>query len=200
MTGDKAWRKEQRQRIIQQRKKLSDSEKESAASSVLQQIAEHPFFTQPRIIASYMSASGELDTVRINRFLLSSGHTVALPVISESVRGEMNFYSYDDEDSLLLNKYGIKEPEVTEKSYIPPHLLEAVLIPLVGFNTAGDRLGMGGGYYDRMLKKISSDAPAIGLAYDFQQLDLLHRRAWDMPLDEIITPTRRIICTVKYSL
>ena len=68
-----------------------------------------------------------------------------------------------------------------------------VSLTLVAFDKKGNRMGMGGGYYDRMLKKGSATCKIIGVAYDFQKVDKLPVESWDMPLDEVITPTRSFI-------
>ena len=110
----------------------------------------------------------------------------------------MDFYSYDHLDDLIKNSFNILEPQKDDKHYISPNLLDVILVPLVGFNNKGDRLGMGGGYYDRMLKKVSANCLILGLAYDFQLVPELKGQHWDMPLDEIITPTTHYIFTSKY--
>lgn len=198
MIGDKAWRKSMRQTINQQRRQLSPEQVRQSSAAVFDKVMLHPFLQQPRVIGSYMSCAGEIDTVRLNEALLEAKHSMCLPVINPMYRGEMNFYSYQQTCELVPNQFKILEPKPTEDTYIAPHLIEVLLVPLVGFNLEGDRLGMGGGYYDRMLKKVSCATLSIGLAYDFQQIENLMRQNWDMPLDEIITPTRHIICNSKY--
>lgn len=198
MIGDKAWRKHMRTIINNQRRSLSAEQVHQSSSAIFDKVMQHSFLQEPRIIGSYMSFGGEIDTVKLNESLLAAGHTMCLPVIHAEHKGEMNFYSYKTSSELKLNQYQILEPLPNVESYIAPQVIELLLVPLVGFNLEGDRLGMGGGYYDRMLKKISCATLCIGLAYDFQQIENLVRQNWDMPLDEIITPTRHIICNAKY--
>ena len=71
-------------------------------------------------------------------------------------------------------------------------------MPLVAFAPDGARIGMGGGYYDRLLKKIHPKCLTIGLAYDFQRLEHINIQSWDVPLDEILTPTQHYRIKAKY--
>lgn len=187
-----------RANINQQRRQLPPERVHAASVAVFDRVLQHPFLQQPRVIGSYMSFSGEIDTVRLNDALLIAHHTMCLPVISPEQKGVMHFYTYKDQSELITNRFKILEPQPNEENYIAPQMIEVMLVPLVGFNLEGDRLGMGGGYYDRMLKKVSCATLCVGLAYDFQQIENLVRQSWDMPLDEIITPTRHIICNPKY--
>lgn len=198
MIGDKAWRKEMRNTINQQRKMLTPDEIRAASVAVFDRVLHHPFLQQPRRIGSYVSFAGEIDTLRLNDALLEANHSMSLPVVNLEHKGEMEFYAYHESKELVPNRFKILEPVPCLDHYTSPQSLEVLLVPLVGFNLEGDRLGMGGGYYDRMLKKINPTTLCIGLAYDFQQIDNLVRQDWDMPLDEIITPRRHIICNPKY--
>ena len=88
-----------------------------------------------------------------------------------------------------MNRFKIPEPKKTQGNLLRPEIIDAVLVPLVAFDQHGNRLGMGGGYYDRMLKKLSAQCLIIGIAYDFQYTETLPAEAWDMPMTEVITPS-----------
>lgn len=92
------------------------------------------------------------------------------------------------------NKYGIPEPLCEVNNVIPIDQLDLVFVPLVGFDAKGNRLGMGGGYYDRTLQNVSQtdSAKIVGLAHDCQEVAELPIESWDIPLQLIITPTRII--------
>lgn len=194
----KEWRRRKRNEIRDIRRALSASEVQESSIRVLNALMNHPYLQQPRTIASYMSFAGEIDTVSINQKLKEHSHQICLPIINPELKGIMDFYSYDDDSQLVLNNFKILEPLKDEKHYVRPDLLEVIVVPLVGFNEKGDRLGMGGGYYDRMLKKISANCLILGLAYDFQLVPELKGQHWDMPLDEIITPSKHYIFSPKY--
>ncbi len=76
--------------------------------------------------------------------------------------------------------------------------IDVVLLPLVGFDAQGNRLGMGGGYYDRLLKRLTARTLLIGIAYDFQEVRSINAKEWDMPVDEVITPTRHLVFREKF--
>lgn len=104
----------------------------------------------------------------------------------------MGFYRATASTTLAPGRYGIGEPEALPGLLVPEAELDAVLLPLVGFDLEGNRLGMGGGYYDRLLKKVRPGARLIGLAYDFQKVGHLQARDWDMRIDEVVTPSGRV--------
>ena len=129
-------------------------------------------------------------TITLNEQLQNKQHQLCLPVISPTERGIMDFHRYHSLAELRPNKFNIPEPLPSKESLVRPHELELVVVPLVGFTGKGARLGMGGGYYDRILKQISPNCLKLGLAYDFQRNDEIESKDWDVPLDEIITPTQ----------
>lgn len=194
----KEWRNNARNEIRQKRKALHEDEVAKCSELVRRVVLEHEFLKQNRCIASYHSFSGEIDTVEINKALRLAGHHMALPVIHPEEKGLMDFYSYEKPEDLILNRFKIPEPVVSAENLVQPHKLEVVIVPLVCFNEKGERLGMGGGYYDRMLKKISCECLTLGLAYDFQLIPEIKSQPWDMPLDEVITPTKHYIFNKKY--
>ena len=175
--------------ILSKRRKLSPPETKDAGLKILSILREHEFFRQKRVVASYIAVRGEVDTGSINSWLLKNGHTLALPVVDPVRDGEMSFYKADPETVFTKGRYGISEPEAKAESLVPERDINAVLLPLVGFDPSGNRLGMGGGYYDRLLKKLKDDTLLIGIAYDFQRLESIETREWDMRVDEVITPS-----------
>lgn len=195
---NKKLKQEQRALIKNKRQALDDTYIQQAANACWQYLAKHKLLTEKLNIASYVSYKGELDTYYINQMLLQQGHNLCLPLISPTIKGKMSFYQINDYDLLQKNKYGILEPNIAVHNKINIAHLDLVLVPLIGFDKQGNRLGMGGGYYDRFLKKLSFNCVTIGLAYDFQEFDKIYYEKWDMPLDEIITPSFHLKITQKY--
>ena len=117
---------------------------------------------------------------------------VYLPVLLPFHHNRLWFARFEPDTWLVVNRYGIAEPERIHRRRIVPQALDIVLAPLVGFDHKGNRLGMGGGFYDRsfayLLKRKYWRTPRlIGLAYDFQQLPSLPDRPWDVPLTAVAT-------------
>ena len=120
------------------------------------------------------------DLMLLKRF--KKKFAISLPVIKKKF--QMNFYKWSFTDLLKINKYGIPEPET--KNIVYPDVL---LIPLVAFDKNLNRLGYGGGYYDRLIKKLSKKKKIIkiGLALSFQKINKVPTNAHDQKLDYIIT-------------
>ena len=101
------------------------------------------------------------------------------------------------------NRYGILEPQLNCSHVSPVAQLDIILMPLVAFDSKGNRLGMGGGYYDRTLSftqhQTGFHSPSekrapklVGIAHDIQEVDALPIAPWDVPLDAIVTPSRTL--------
>lgn len=192
------YRDELRKTIIAKRTTVNPPEEEQACLAVTSRVLSHPYLKDERLIASYCSAAHEIGTHKINQALAAQGHAVVLPVVDPQVKGLMNFYSLQGPQDLVPNSFGILEPPPYPERLVNPSYLEVMLIPLVAFDLRGARMGMGGGYYDRLLKKVSAACVLIGLAYDFQLIEDLKVEKWDMPLDEVITPSHHYVFSQKY--
>lgn len=182
-----------RQQVRQQRQTLSLAQREQAGVQVAQRLQALPEFQQARMIASYASFGGELPTCTIHQ-QLTAPKRLALPVLHPVVADHLLFLEITDTTVWHQNRYGINEPELRCDRVVPLAQLQIMLLPLVGFDRSGQRLGMGGGYYDRTLAAWHrGELPnllTIGLGYDFQQLETLPQQPWDVPLNLVITPSK----------
>lgn len=145
-----------------------------------------------RRIACYLSNDGEIDTGPAIRLLRRGGGRIWLPALHGRA---LWFLPYDDNTRLSRNRFGIPEPDVPAGRRCPARDLDVVLLPLVAFDGNGNRLGMGGGFYDRTFaylrnRKAWRKPTLIGVAYEFQRLDALPTRPWDIPLDGVATERR----------
>ncbi|WP_334064378.1 5-formyltetrahydrofolate cyclo-ligase [Alteromonas genovensis] len=119
--------------------------------------------------------------------------TFSLPVLHPVCKGHLLFLEYGPHTTLVKNKYNIDEPELACPNVVPTSNIDVILMPLVGFDSKGNRLGMGGGYYDRTLAftQFTQQKPIlIGIAHDEQEVETLPFEPWDIPLDIIVTPKR----------
>ena len=135
-----------------------------------------------KIIGGYYPVNFEIDDLILLRKFEKNGFNISLPVIKKNF--QMNFYKWSFSDLLKVNKYGIPEPE--NNNIVYPDIL---LIPLVAFDKNLNRLGYGGGYYDRLIKILSKKKKImkIGLAFSFQKIDKVPINAYDQKLDYIVT-------------
>ena len=135
-----------------------------------------------KVIGGYYPINFEVDDLELLKKLEKNKFNISLPVIKKNF--QMNFYKWSFSDPLKINKYGIPEPE--SKNIVYPDVL---LIPLVAFDKNLNRLGYGGGYYDRFIKKFSKKKKIIkiGLALPFQKINKLPTNLHDQKLDYIVT-------------
>jgi 5-formyltetrahydrofolate cyclo-ligase len=186
-----------RQQLRQQRQALSPVQREQAGVQVAQRLQALSEFQQARMIASYASFGGELPTCTIHQ-QLTAPQRLALPVLHPVVADHLLFLEITDTTVWHQNRYGINEPELRCDRVVPLAQLQIMLVPLVGFGPNGERLGMGGGYYDRTLAdnlaaSQRGELPqllTIGLGYDFQHCEALPQQPWDVPLQMVITPSK----------
>lgn len=185
----------QRQKIRSEfrkkRQALSQQQQSSAASKLLTTCLASTKLSQAKTIACYIANDAEIDPISIIDYCWQQGKCVLLPVLHPFSKGHLLFVEYSPNSPTRKNRYGIDEPIVTSTNLCPLESIELIFTPLVAFNTQGDRLGMGGGYYDRTLAPIRRDSmptQLIGLAHTCQQSDRLLTDSWDIPLDGIATP------------
>ena len=135
-----------------------------------------------KIIGGYYPVNFEVDDLELLKKFEKNKFNISLPVIKKNF--QMDFYKWSFSDSLKINKYGIPEPET--KNIVYPDI---ILVPLVAFDKNLNRLGYGGGYYDRLIKKLSKKKKItkIGLAFSFQKIDKVPINIYDQKLDYIIT-------------
>ncbi|MDC3174921.1 5-formyltetrahydrofolate cyclo-ligase [Candidatus Pelagibacter sp.] len=135
-----------------------------------------------KIIGGYYPTNYETDDLEILNYFINKGSIISLPTIKK--KNQMEFYKWHINEPLLINKYGIPEPETTNRVY--PDIL---FVPLVAFDKELNRLGYGGGFYDRYIQKISKikKIVKVGLAFSFQKLKTIPTDKHDKKLDIIIT-------------
>lgn len=137
-------------------------------------------------IACFWPFDGEPDITPVYRRLMSDGCKLALPVISGDESNSMNFHSWGEGTELGKNRYGIPEPVGTPA--ISLSKLDMLVMPLVGYDHSGNRLGMGAGYYDRCLEPLRDLAKPlrVGVAYSIQKTGPLIKNPWDISLHGIV--------------
>lgn len=141
-------------------------------------------------MAAYIDHNGEFPTSKLLDLILRHDKPLFLPVLDNGSKPQLKFIQYRQNSRLKNNRFGIPEPQYGMT--LPAQRLDLVITPLLGFDHQGNRLGMGGGYYDRtfaFLKKSRSIKRPflLGLAFNNQQVDALDAQPWDIPLDGILT-------------
>jgi 5-formyltetrahydrofolate cyclo-ligase len=145
-----------------------------------------------RRIAVYVAHDSEADPSAIVRVARRNRCELYLPAIADYRRRRMEFHRYAIDTHLRPNRYGIAEPERSAASRIAARHLDLVLVPLVAVDAHGTRMGTGAGFYDRCLQHLRAGRrwrrpKLIGLCYELQRVAQLDARAWDVPLDALLT-------------
>ncbi|BAJ03508.1 5-formyltetrahydrofolate cyclo-ligase [Shewanella violacea] len=181
-----------RTQIRQARRALTAEQQSTYATQAAKLMLTQPKILEAKHLALYLSNDGELDTAPLIQALWALGIKLYLPRLHPFSQGNLIFMAYTPETEMLKNSYGIAEPKLDIRGLIPSEKLDVIITPLVAFDTQGNRMGMGGGYYDRTLASHrSQDKPyPVGYAHDCQQLDSLPCEHWDVPLPLLITPTQ----------
>ena len=133
-------------------------------------------------LGGYYPSNFEIDDLEILEFLEKKNYKISLPIVKKN--NQMDFFKWSKNDPLKINKYGIPEP-VSSKIFYP----DILLIPLVGYDDNLNRLGYGGGFYDRYIEKIEKikNVVKIGLAFSYQKLKNVPVNQYDKKLDCVIT-------------
>ncbi|MEH6551849.1 MAG: 5-formyltetrahydrofolate cyclo-ligase [Pseudomonadales bacterium] len=177
--------------LCQQRKQLPCHTRQLASARASARAASLPTYRHAQHIGVYYACNGELNPQTLIQHAWHSGKNIYLPVLcGETLR----FAAYNRASPMRPNRFGIPEPACSSLHLLDPIQLDLVFAPLVAFDAQGNRLGMGGGYYDKSFafrpEQNASGPILMGLAYDFQRQVKLAAQTWDVPLDGIVTESR----------
>ena len=180
-------RNQLRQQIRKTRANLTALQQQQAEDSITQQALALIEAQNAQHIALYVSFDGEISTDKLIKTLWAQDKHVYLPVLHPFNPNHLLFLRYLPDTPMLKNKFGIWEPKLNVQNVLPLDELDILFTPLVAFDKQGNRLGMGGGFYDRTLQnwQNSSFIP-VGLAHQCQQVEQLPTEAWDVPLHRIL--------------
>ena len=187
-------RSEIRKTVRESRKSLTSQQQQQAAQQLSINFFQYINLPKKARIGLYLQNDGELDTSLLIQDLWNENHQLFLPIIHPFNRQNLLFQKYEKNSPMKLNRYAILEPKLDCTGVAPLNSLDFLLMPLVAFDQQGNRLGMGGGYYDRTLaqhyRQQRSKPQLIGLAHDCQKVAKLPAAAWDVPLPQILTPSQ----------
>lgn len=171
--------------LRERRRALTAAQRIAAAEALAERILELPFFPQHGCVAGYWAVDGEIG-LHVLQLHLPPTLTYCLPVLHAD--GSLRFAEWRTGAPLVENRFGIPEPDVAPEACRSAAELSLLLVPLTGFDAAGNRLGMGGGWYDRSLA-FRRERPAppwlVGAAYATQCTEQIPVEPWDVRLDAI---------------
>lgn len=182
-----------RTQIRQRRRELSATQQQDAAAQLLVRFCEFLQDHPARCIALYLSFDGEIATHPLIEWCWSHHIDVCLPILDPDNPGHLLFMPYTPKSQMTKNRFNIDEPSLIPELLVDKHTIDIIFTPLVAFDRAGHRLGMGGGFYDRTLESWQNEGRPfpVGLAHDCQQLPDIPTDVWDVPLPALLTPSHR---------
>lgn len=184
-----------RRQLRKARRALTPGQQRAAALGLYRQLAQHPLFRRARHVSLYLPMDGEIDPRLLLRAAQRRGKATYLPVLDAWPRTKMVFQRVLPGEKFIPNRFRIPEPRINRARQRRIWALDLILMPLVGFDDEGGRLGMGGGFYDRSLaylarRKTWKKPLLLGLAHECQKVERLAQASWDVPLQGTVSDSR----------
>jgi 5-formyltetrahydrofolate cyclo-ligase len=180
----RSFRKAKRAELLARRAKLSFHDRVAYAESLTAHLLTAVDVNAYPVLGFYWPIRGELDLRGFARRHVEAGYSAALPVVVAK-NAPVEFWQWEPAAAMQRGHWNIPVP--AERQVVAP---AALLIPLVGYDAAGYRLGYGGGYYDRTLAALKPRPLCIGVGYDEAALPTIHPQPHDVPMDWIVTQRR----------
>jgi len=178
---------ELRKAIREARRELTDEQRDLSARQVARRLLELPAFAEGRggTVLAYMPMRYELSVVPAVHALRERGFRIAYPLCTEG--NGLRLLVPPAENGFIVGAYGIMEPREEASREVDASELSAIILPAIGFDREFNRLGQGGGYYDRLLAKTSCFTVAVG--FDCQLADHVPTEPTDKKVDAVVTPS-----------
>ena len=177
-----------RTQLLARRRALGAPELERSSRAVQARLAGLPAWRKAREVLAYMAFGGEVATTGLIEELWGRGALVYVPRCRPEEPGQVDLACLTCFDQLRPGQYGIMEPDPAQCQWLDGCAPDLALIPAVGFDRRGGRLGFGQGYYDRLLARPGfSETLLVGLAHSFQLVAALPQEPWDRPVHVIVT-------------
>lgn len=185
-------KKQLRRELRAKRDALPSSARLAAARSIEARLAYLPRVEVASVAHCYVGIGSEVATMPLIRGMLGRGQRVLAPRVQGP--DKLEHLELTDLDSLVDGPMGLREPDANTATRVDLGEVDAMLVPGLGFDRRGFRLGYGGGYYDRTLAELRGHRRAlvVGIAFDLQLVDELPREAHDQPVDVLVTETQTI--------
>lgn len=188
-------KRELRAALRERRRSIKAHDRERVDAAINRAVVDFAGEVETGIVAAFRAFDGEPDLTSALAELSRTGWHVVLPVLSQEPVGvQLEFRTWDPAARMNRNRFGIDEPRAGNR--VAMNDIGLVLVPLVGWDEHGGRLGMGAGYYDRALAGVAAAASPVraGIAYSVQRVDRVPTDEHDVPLHLVITEEGRFTC------
>jgi 5-formyltetrahydrofolate cyclo-ligase len=181
-----------RRQLRERRKAIGVARRQAASRAVVGLALRHHLLAKGRRIGIYMPANSEIDVLPLLNRAVSMQACCFLPIVPRRGRKRMWFSQMGKRPAWVLNRYGIPENLHPLAKRVRAQSLDLLFMPLLGFDSRGFRLGMGGGYYDASLAYLKRfrrwrRPRVVGVAFSVQELEGVPNDSWDIPLDAVLT-------------
>lgn len=181
-----------RKKVISLRNKKSDSFIDTYSNKIISNLLSLEEFEKASTIMIYLDFNNEVKTDNLANILIGSGKKVLVPITLKKDKLLIPSQIKNLNSDLKIGTYGIREPKDECKRVASIESIDILIVPAVAFDINKYRLGYGGGFYDRFVKKLRKDTTTIGISFDFQVFDTIPKESHDIQLDYIVTENRII--------
>ncbi len=181
-----------RKKIINLRNELPYNFIDTYSNKIISNLLTLNEFKIASTIMIYLDFNNEVKTDYLANFLIKSGKNVLVPITLKKEKLLIPSQIKNLDSDLRIGTYGIREPKDECKRIVSVDSIDILIVPALAFDVNKYRLGYGGGFYDRFIKKLRKDALTIGIAFDFQIFDDIPKESHDAKLDYVVTENRII--------
>ena len=185
-------KKELRRKIIGLRDQLSPEQRTEKSSRIAENLYNLPAYRDAQVIMFFISFGSEVDTRLMVEETIRRGKTALAPKALPKTRELIPSEILDWDDDLAPGAYNIPEPRQDRLRPYAPESIDLLLVPGVAFDQKGNRLGYGGGYYDRFFSLLKPETPLVAMVFDLQIQPQVPVEEWDRRVDCVITEERVI--------
>lgn len=186
-------KQELRKTLLDRRDSIPPDKKLQKETAVRERLSALEAFKKAKCVLVYASFRSEVDTLKYLNDIAAAGKKLVLPLVAKEHKA-LRLYEVKDRSELVPGYMGIPEPGITEGREVELKDIDIVIIPGTGFDIQGNRLGYGGGYYDRLLGNAEKHILTIALAFEEQITEHIPAEQHDIKMDIIITDKRVIYC------
>ncbi len=185
-------KKDLRKKIIQERDRLTEAEIAEKSARIAENLYKLPAYQDAKAVMFFISFGSEVDTRPMVEETITRGKLALAPKAVPETKELIPSVIKDFDQDLVPGAYNIPEPGVESLRPLEPQKIDLLIVPGVGFDLEGGRLGYGGGYYDRFFERLTPGVPLVALAFEMQILPDIPLDQWDRHVDIIITENRII--------